>query len=118
VALAPGGERLCGYRYLPPAVTLFEVAGGAEDPRVFWLPGGTRVGLGGPWGPVWEDPDHLVAVVEHPGRGLDAPAVRLDVATGGLQRVPLTEQAGDRPLLVEPLLRPPQPRSGRSLTER
>lgn len=105
VALAPGGERLYAYRYSPPAVTLFDVAAGAEDPRVFWLPPGSLVSTTAPGQPVWEDPDHLVVLLQYPDVEFDAPTVRLDVRTGEVERVPLTEDAGYRPLLIQPLLR-------------
>jgi hypothetical protein len=107
VALAPGGERLYAYRYSPPAVTLFDVATGAEDPRVFWLPPGGLVSTTAPEQPVWEDADHLVALLQYPDVEFDAPAVRLDVRTGEFERVPLTQDAGYRPLLIEPLLQHP-----------
>src|SRR6266511_1243407 len=105
VALAPGGERLYAYRYSPPAVTLFHVATGAEHPRIFWLPPGSQMSTTVPGRPVWEDADHLVVSLGHQRLDVGAPAVRLDVRTGAFEGVPLTEDAGYRPLLTEPLLR-------------
>lgn len=107
VALAPGGTRLYSYRHFPPAVTLFDVATGAEDPRIFWLPGNSQVSTTVPGQPVWEDPDHLVILTRDWDFDLNAPAVRLNVRTGEFERVPLTEDAGYRPLLIEPLLQHP-----------
>jgi Family of unknown function (DUF6042) len=106
VGLAPGGERLYAYRHSPPAVTLFEVATGAADPRVFWLPPGSQTSTTVPGHPVWEDAHHLLVSLEHHRPDVGAPAVRLDVRTGEFEGVPLTEAAGYRPLLIEPLLRP------------
>jgi hypothetical protein len=103
VALAPGAERLYAYRYMPPAVTFYEVATGADQPRIHWLPRHSEVSTTVPSRPVWEDADHLLVLLDAPTPELDAPAVRLDVRTGAFERVPLTGDAGYRPMLVEPM---------------
>jgi hypothetical protein len=82
--LAPGGTHLIGFRYSPPAVTLFDVAAGGADPRVWWLPEGCDMSM--PCGPAWEDGGHLL--LRRPYSG-GAPAVRLDVRTGDIEGVPL-----------------------------
>ena len=56
--LAPGGTHLIDFRYSPPAVTLFDVAAGGADPRVWWLPEGCDMSM--PRGPAWEDGGHLL----------------------------------------------------------
>ncbi|MBC6468805.1 DUF6042 family protein [Actinomadura alba] len=94
--LAPGGRRLYTYRYLPPAVTLFDVETGADNPKVFWLPRGTNPS--GAHKPVWEDADHLLVPV--PRWEIDAAAVRLDVRTGEFERVPQIGSPIVRPLLA------------------
>jgi hypothetical protein len=106
-SLAPGGKRLYTYRYDPPAMTLFDVATGADRPQVYWLPPGVRVVAGRPWAPVWEDEHHVLFTMDGRSRELDAAALRLDVRSGELERVPLTPDAGHRPMLVQPLLRRP-----------
>jgi hypothetical protein len=103
-SLAPGGRRFYSFRYEPPAVTLFEVAAGTENPQVYWLPPGTRVDTAGPLAPAWEDEHHLLFVMDHPRPPLDAAALRLDVRNGALERMPLSPDAGYRPMLVRPLL--------------
>jgi hypothetical protein len=83
--LAPGGAQLVDFRYDPPAVTLFDVATGGPDPRIWWLPQGCDTS-GPPLGPAWEDTGHLL--VKRPYSG-ETPAVRLDVRTGTVEGVPL-----------------------------
>jgi hypothetical protein len=100
--LAPGGTRLLAFRYSPPAVTLFDVATAPDEPRVHWLPAACETGN---TRPCWEDEDHLLIQVRHPDREVGAPAVRLDVRTGALERVPLTPDGAYRALFVQPLLR-------------
>jgi hypothetical protein len=99
--LAPGGTRLYTLRHAPPAVTLFDLERGVADPVVHWLPQGCRAT---PRELLWEDEHHLLGLRTVDLRG-GPPAIRLDLRTGGYEGVPLTEAAGYRPTLVEPLLR-------------
>ena len=99
-SLAPGGTRLLAFRYSPPAVTLFDVAAGADRPQVHWLPETCETGTARP---CWEDEHHLLFTTRYPDRQLRAPAVRLDVRTGAVQRVPLTPEGAYRAQFVEPL---------------
>jgi hypothetical protein len=104
--LAPGATRLYSHRYSPPAVTVFDIPDGTENPQIHWLPKGCVTSTTTPWGrPVWEDTEHLVIPVGGPwSLTRRARAVRLDIRTGHLETVPIQPAAGDRTLLVEPLL--------------
>ena len=82
--LAPGGTHLVDFRYAPPAVTLFDIAAGGADPRVWWLPEGCDTSS--PHWPVWEDTGHLL--FQRPYQQGPA-AVRLDIRTGVVETVPL-----------------------------
>jgi hypothetical protein len=97
--LTPGGRWLYTFQEIPPAIALFDAFSPVEDARVIALPDGTN--LVGHRPPVWEDVDTLVALVWGYGR-VSPPAVRLDVVTGKLERVPV---AGNTAQLVRPLLR-------------
>jgi hypothetical protein len=100
--LVPGGTRLLAFRYSPPAVTLFDVATAPDDPQVHWLPAACDVGS---TRPCWEDAYHLLIPVRYPDRELRAPALRLDIRTGALERVPLTPEGAYRAQFVQPLIR-------------
>ncbi len=80
--LALGGTHLIDFRYQPPAVTLFDVARGGADPRIWWLPEASDTSV--PGSPAWEDAGHLL--FRRPYRD-DPPAVRLDVRTGAVEGV-------------------------------
>jgi hypothetical protein len=90
--LALGGELMMFFRSAPPAVTLFDVATGGADPRVVWLPE-TTITRG--W--AWEDAGHILFNRER------LPAVRLDVRTGEVERVPLPGIHETRVVFVESL---------------
>ncbi len=81
--LAPGGTHLIDFRYSPPAVTLFDVATGGADPRIWWLPEGCDTSASR--SPAWEDASHLLFRKPY---ARDVPAVRLDVSTGEVEGVP------------------------------
>lgn len=103
--LAPGGAHLYDLRYEPPALTLFDIAAGGADPRIWWLPAGSEVSPAGPGHPVWEDTGHMLFALRP---NADMAAVRLDVRTGNLEHVPLTvtpSAESDLAIFVEPLLR-------------
>lgn len=103
--LAPGGTRLYDLRYEPPALTLFDISARGTDSRICWLPAGSEVSTTVPGHPVWEDADHMLFAQRW---NTGTPAVRLDVGTAHLERVPLVGAPGDEPVLavfVEPLLR-------------
>jgi hypothetical protein len=97
-SLTPGGKWLYTFQEQPPAIALFDAFNRAEDARVIELPDGTN--LISSRAPIWEDADTLVALVWGYGKVIP-PAVRLDVATGRLERVPV---AGNTAQLVQPLL--------------
>jgi hypothetical protein len=100
--LAPGGEHLYAYRYSPPAVTIFDLAG---NPQVHWLPDGSELSTSVPWGrPVWETADTLLiptggALAVRQG----VRCLRLDTTTGALEQVSVPNDAGQA-ILTEPLL--------------
>ena len=100
-ALAPGATHVYTWRYAPPALSLFDVTA-PEPPRLVELPGGSRTGGPAPGGPVWEDLRHILVPTEHGWNDLGAPLVRVDVRTGVIDPVPLTENSIHRPILVEP----------------
>jgi hypothetical protein len=60
----------------------------------------------GPGGPCWEDADHLLLMATGVQLGPGAPAIRVDVATGAVEGVPLTAVSDHPPAFVQPLLRP------------
>jgi Family of unknown function (DUF6042) len=88
--LIPGGTHLIDFRYSPPAVTLFDVATGGADPRIWWLPAGCDTSV--PRSPAWEDEDHLLFRQPYAPH---TPAVRLDIRTGAVEGVPFPGVAGD-----------------------
>jgi hypothetical protein len=101
VAVVPGGKALLVYEH-PPAVRLVPVDGG--DPVVIRLPEQTRATPSLPQAVVWETPTKLLFVVDNDGVRGAAPAIRVDVATGAIEGVPLPPGHAHRPVLVQPLL--------------
>jgi hypothetical protein len=111
VTLAPGARFLYTFRYDPPAILVSDVDGPVAPPRTFALPPGSRTDMA-PWGrPVWEDPEHVVLMVEQWWQ-VGAPAIRLNVCTGAFEAVPLPPEARNGPVLVEPLLARAMPGAG------
>jgi hypothetical protein len=102
--LAPGGAQLYTLRREPPAVTLFDIPT-RGSPRIHWLPAGTSVESISMLHPIWEDRHHLLLLDRESRPDLGPSALRLDIRTGATERVPLSPDAGYRPLLVQPLLR-------------
>lgn len=98
--LALGGEQMMYLRYEPPAVTLFDVATGGADPRVVWLPDRSDTTKN-----AWEDAGHLL--LRRPFARDAAPAARLDVRTGEVERVPFPGAEGNgQAIFVESLADP------------
>lgn len=95
----PGGRQVWTVRRDPPAVSLFDLGGGApaEPARVCWLPGSV-VTL--PDEMVWEDEHHLLVPVEHPLP--DLCVVRVDVRTGRLEAAVRDEYTYREVRLVRP----------------
>ncbi|MCL2582100.1 MAG: hypothetical protein FWE35_06565 [Streptosporangiales bacterium] len=95
----PGGRRwLYGFRQRPPVLTVTEVNGDElGTPRTLPLPPGCATASGGNRCPVWEDGTRLLLVTPH-GTVPGARAIRIDVTTGAIERVP----AGDVEVFIEP----------------
>jgi hypothetical protein len=103
--LAPGGRWLYHFKQRPPALSVTEVSGDTLGSSHSWpIPPGCATAWGGNRRPVWEEDDHLLLVVPRdtvPG----ARAIRVDVATGAIQRVNIDRADGsqyDVEVFVEP----------------
>lgn len=101
VRLAPGGTKLYSGRLQPSALTLFELGADPHEPDVFVLPPDSAADAIDKH--VWEDREHVL-VLDRPWSAGPMSAVRLNVGTGAVERVPLGEAVGEQPLLIRPLL--------------
>jgi hypothetical protein len=110
-ALLPGAAAACGLGSFPPSLRVYTLTGVTIDEREISLPEGTVTVTHDAQRPVWEDPHHMVAVLGPMGAfELQAPLLRVDVTTGGFERIRLDSGVGVR-ALVAPLHRggaPPQ----------
>ena len=95
--LVPGGRSLYRYDFARPALKVFDLD--AKQWRTFAPPPGVRMGDSAPSRPVWEDAEHLVLLVEY---ATPTSAVRVDIANGNLEALPLMPDPGYRPVLIEP----------------
>lgn len=96
--LSPDGRWLYGFRSRPPVLSVTPVTGDELGSPVAWpLPDGCATAAGGNRCPVWEDGEHLLLVTPH-GTVPGARAIRVDVTTGAVERVP----AEDVEVFVEP----------------
>jgi hypothetical protein len=106
-ALLPGAERACAFGSFPARMRLYPLNGGAVDAREIPLPQDTVTVTHDARRPVWESPRRMVAVLAGMGAAdLRAPLLRVDVATGGFERIRLDDRTGVRGLVA------PLPRRG------
>jgi len=96
--LVPGAQRLYNARRDGTAIMFVDLPAAATA-QVRQLPEGCRLDIVTPGWPVWEDAEHLLIADGH------GHVTRLAIESGRLDPVPLIEQAGQRPVLIEPLLR-------------
>jgi hypothetical protein len=97
--LVPGGRHVYRFDYSTPALRVLDLA--TEQWRTYNLPFGAQISDSTPGRHVWEDPRHLVVLVE--GYRDQGDAVRLDIETGELNVLRFGHDPGYRPILTEPL---------------
>lgn len=97
--LGPGGRFLYEPRHQPPGIAVYDLANQRPAARLVWLPTAAQVTV--PAAPVWESPTRLLIRLRHDA-GLGTPLLRLDLTTGGFERVPLPNTAGHHILPITP----------------
>jgi hypothetical protein len=100
-ALLPGAERACALGTFPANVRVYTLTGDTIDEREISLPEDTVTITHGAQRPVWEGPHHMVAVLAGiSALSLQAAMLRVDVTTGGFERIQLDYHGGLRGLVV------------------
>lgn len=95
VRASPLAPLLYSLRADPPAVAVWHLQETAlVEPRVLPLPEGAQAHSSGPGQPVWESGSSLLLTVSPYSRNDGTRALRLDVRTGEVERVPLPEGDG------------------------